>query len=613
VSATSKRSGGSSTEPEAILALAVMATAAIAVGLIDGAVQLGAMIDDTDRPPTNPIRLMSGLAKGTVAWPASATYVLAGAVVILALVVGVGWGLWSSRKNRPSRVDRAARHMGRGRDLGPLSLHQAKQTATRLGVESPGLAIADTITDRRRLYQGWEDVSVDVWGPRTGKTTSRAIPAILAAPGAALVTSNKRDVVDATRDLRAERGRVWPFDPQAIVDAQPTWWWNPLSYVTDEVKADILADVFASASRDPSARTDAYFEPAGQRLIANFILAAALDDRPLTQVYLWLADPTEDEAVAILRRHDYPLLADGLQAVVNSPEKQRAGIYGTAQQITSFMTNREAMRWVCPEPGDTATSSTSASSPNPWVTSAAPAGRPEFVPDAFVRSSDTLYSLSKEGRGSAGPLVTALTVAVCEAAEKLAIVSSGGRLPVPLVAVLDEAANVCRWRELPNLYSHYGSRGICMMTILQSWSQGVEVWGREGMRKLWSAANVKVYGGGVSETEFLSELSQLIGDFDLNTISTSHGKGGRSTSRAVRRERVLDISDLAAMPKGRAVVFASGAPATLVRTLPWMTGPDAEAVKASIARYDPSAAATLTAATTSVGEVDRAEQLGLVG
>ena len=33
----------------------------------------------------------------------------------------------------------------------------------------------------------------------------------------------------------------------------------------------------------------------------------------------------------------------------------------------------------------------------------------------------TLYSLSKEGRGTAGPLVTALTVAVVEAAEELAV------------------------------------------------------------------------------------------------------------------------------------------------------------------------------------------------
>jgi hypothetical protein len=69
-----------------------------------------------------------------------------------------------------------------------------------------------------------------------------------------------------------------------------------------------------------------------------------------------------------------------------------------------------------------------------------------------------MYSLSKEGRGSGGSLVTALSVAICEAAEERAKVSPGGRLAVPLVVVLDEAANVCRWRELPNLYSHYGSR-----------------------------------------------------------------------------------------------------------------------------------------------------------
>ena len=44
------------------------------------------------------------------------------------------------------------------------------------------------------------------------------------------------------------------------------------------------------------------------------------------------------------------------------------------------------------------------------------------------------------------------------------------------------------------------------MTMLQSWSRGVHVWGREGMRKLWSAATIKLYGGGVSEVDFLHDL-----------------------------------------------------------------------------------------------------------
>jgi len=149
-----------------------------------------------------------------------------------------------------------------------------------------------------------------------------------------------------------------------------------------------------------------------------------------------------------------------------------------------------------------------------------------------VRATGTLYSLSKEGKGSTGALVAGLTVAVTQAAEEYAKRSPAGRLPVPLLAVLDEAANVCRWPELPNLYSHCGSRGICLLTMLQSWSQGVEVWGRDGMRKLWSAATIKLYGGGVSEVDFLADLSQLIGEFTQHTTSVSHAKGGRTNTHA---------------------------------------------------------------------------------
>ncbi len=88
----------------------------------------------------------------------------------------------------------------------------------------------------------------------------------------------------------------------------------------------MLADVFASAERDPGSRTDAYFEPAAQNLLANLLLAAALAGRPLTQVYLWLTNPTDDEAVQILEENDYAIIAAALQSVINLPEKQRAGV-----------------------------------------------------------------------------------------------------------------------------------------------------------------------------------------------------------------------------------------------------------------------------------------------
>src|SRR5260221_111818 len=75
----------------------------------------------------------------------------------------------------------------------------------------------------------------------------------------------------------------------------------------------------------------------------------------------------------------------------------------------------------------------------------------------------------------------------------------GGRLQVRFVAVLDEPANICRIRDLDSLYSHYGSRGIVLVTILQNWAQGEAAWGAHGMEKLWSAANIRLYGGGVDD------------------------------------------------------------------------------------------------------------------
>ncbi|PTL74585.1 hypothetical protein C1I63_02955 [Rathayibacter caricis DSM 15933] len=215
--------------------------------------------------------------------------------------------------------------------------------------------------------------------------------------------------------------------------------------------------------------------------------------------------------------------------------------------------------------------------------------RRQFNPHEFVKGSGTLYSLSMEGAGNATALVTALTAATIEAAEELATASPGGRLKTPLLGLLDEAANVCRWSDLPDLYSHFGSRGIPIMSVYQSWSQGVAVYGQEGMKKLWSAANTKLYAGGVSDPEFLGMLSDLIGTFDRETTSVSMNKGVRSTTTSLKREKILEVQELADLPRGRAIMLSSGNRAVMLKTVPWYNGPKAtvEAIKASIAAHQP--------------------------
>ncbi|MFK0294859.1 type IV secretory system conjugative DNA transfer family protein [Streptomyces sp. NPDC090442] len=585
MSSLTKRRGES--DAASYLLLAVMVVLLLALGALWLAAAAGAAFADRPAPPGNPFLLPFALIGGSYQWPGLFAWLVLGleAAAVLALVVVVVRAVLRRRARRLP-VDAAARHLSKGRDLHKLSAQGARKTADRLGVDPtrpPGLFIGNSVIGGQPLYGSAEDTYLDIWGPRTGKTTRKAIPGIMSHGAAPVVcTSNKRDVVDATRGGRATVGMVWVFDLQGIIGEEPTWYWDPLTSIKTLTDAAKLAGHFAADSRADGAQTDAYFEPSGQELLANLLLAAALDNRPITQVYKWLANDRDQEPARILGAHgpDYAMAAASVRGMLNAPEKQRGGVYGTARLMASVLRSPEVTRWVTPPTG---------------------LGKARaFDPDDFVRSTDTAYLVSREGEGSAGALVTALTVAICDAAERYAMQSPRGRLPRELLCMLDEAANVCKWQHLPNLYSHYGSRGINLVTILQSWSQGVEVWGERGMKKLLSSANLVTYGGGVKEEEFLRVLSSLAGPYELQspsvTLQPSNAGGlfgsNRSVSRSGRDDTILDVADLGGLSQGRALVLASGIRPTLVATVPWWERDFAGVVQASIDTHDPGATAS---------------------
>jgi hypothetical protein len=161
---------------------------------------------------------------------------------------------------------------------------------------------------------------------------------------------------------------------------------------------------------------------------------------------------------------------------------------------------------------------------------------------------------------------------------------------------LDEAANICRWGDLPDLYSHFGSQLIEVTTYLQSYAQGEGVWGREGMRKLWSASNLRVIGPGVGEVGFLSDVSKLVGDVEQNRVATGYGHAGRNVSYSTEWRPILPVNDLGALPgpteegdfgRARMLVLAAGLLPALVRPVPWWETEHADAVRGSIALHEP--------------------------
>lgn len=416
------------------------------------------------------------------------------------------------------------------------------------------------------LYSTWEQVRLSIMGPRAGKTSSLAVRELVECKGPAIATSNKRDLVDLTRGLRSEIGQVRVHDLQGLIGEEPTWWWNPLTYASSVDRADELADVFIAAVTDAGAKQDAYFTGAAKKTLSAMLLAAHCGDENISVILQWLSNPALGGPVELLAAAGYMEVATTLQGQIDLTPKQRDGVFGTAMEWVGFLRDRDVLRWA-EKQGDL----------DP---------RPHLNTDAFARSTDTLYLISKEGAGSARALTGALTMAVLDAADKLGSASKDMRLPVPMMATLDEAANVTRLRQLPDMYSYYGSRGIILSVFLQSWSQGVDAWGENGMKKMWSAANIRLVGAGVAEAGFLRDLDTLVGAKDVLRPSTTVGRGQRSTSRSPQRERIFDVAELSEFPGGRALLFASGSRVILLRLVPWWEMPYADAVRESKDYYE---------------------------
>lgn len=129
--------------------------------------------------------------------------------------------------------------MAKARDIEPLmtkaitdkarSLRPSLKDAKRIDAKDTGILLGNLQGSRHEVRMGFEDVAVAIMAPRSGKTTSLAIPSILSAPGPVLLTSNKAagDAFTTAYEARAKAGAVWTMDPQQIAHAAREMWWNP--------------------------------------------------------------------------------------------------------------------------------------------------------------------------------------------------------------------------------------------------------------------------------------------------------------------------------------------------------------------------------------------------
>jgi type IV secretory pathway TraG/TraD family ATPase VirD4 len=512
--------------------------------------------------------------KPNLTWPRTSTTVVLLVLAVLATTLtSVVWTLW---RHLAARIPQPGDPVAALADNPGITALQFDATATKatalrhslagpvpeaLQAEDIGLILGDILLTGDRngptVFASFEDTVVAFMAPRSGKTTTQSIPHVLSAPGPVIATSNKADLWAAIATVRADHtdGRTWLFDPQHITYQPQTWWWNPLAGLATVEDAHRLAGHFVLTVDDGQKKD--LWGPAAQDLLCALFLAAATSGRSLHHIAQWLDEPAVPTPIELLQDAGFQLMASSLKGTQNGAVETRDGIYQTARTAAKALRDPGILNWVTPH-----------------------RDLPVFDPDAFATSLDTLYLLSKS-LSAAAPLIAALTDTTMRAAERRAE-QAGGRLDPPMVVALDEAANICRIADLPQLYSHLGSRGIIPVTILQSYEQGVTVWGEPGMAALWGAATRKLIGAGIDSPRLVRDLATLVGQHDVPIRSITYTDGRASEQISLRRQEILEAADIRALPTGTALLLATGTKPALLRLRPWYAGPHATSINQAI-------------------------------
>lgn len=494
-----------------------------------------------------------------MAWPPRARSVLGGPVllyvVFAVLLTGACGGAitcWSrlGRRRRPGFAHRgelrANLSEAAARARGP-QVRPGLKLGRRSGPEAFGVHLGRDATSGTELWASLEDSFLVLGPPRSGKGVSLVIPGVLGAPGAAVVTSTRPDVLRHTAGVRV--GPVEVFDPQGASHWPTRLRWSPVAGCEDPLIAIRRGRGFAAGAGFNQATTDAEFWTASAAAVIRVYLhAAALGGRTMADVIGWAARPQDAEPVRILRgcSDAAPGWAEDLASQGAFDARTRDGIWAGVRRAFDCLADPRVLDACSPRETEA------------------------FDAEKFLAESGTLYVVGSSGAQlSVAPLITALVEDLAERALQIAGAAPSGRLDPPLSLWLDEVANIAPLDSLPSLLSAGGGSGICTVVVLQSLAQARARWGADRADAMWDASTVRVVLGGLGHADDLTRISRLAGDIDEDVLSTSRGAGGTSWSTSPRSRAVLPLERLRALAPGRAVILHRRTPPVEAQLEAW--------------------------------------------
>jgi type IV secretory pathway TraG/TraD family ATPase VirD4 len=392
--------------------------------------------------------------------------------------------------------------------------------------------------------------------PRSGKTSAVMIPALLGAPGPAISTSTKPDVMDTTMRARAEIGEVWLFDPSGeqtdLPDGVRRLCWSPVAAACSWDQALVMARAMTDCTRVGAGTTNEnHWTERAAALLAPLLYAAHVTDCPIEEVLLWTLRQDLAPAMTVLADRGVHIAASVLAGIERTDPRERSSIFSaTAGVLAAY--NADAVR--------------------------AAAAQPNFDPTRFAASTDTIYITAPEHKQAlCAPLIVGLLEqirhAVYDQAAQRAV--TGHRM----LWLLDEVANIAPIRDLPALVSQAGGQNLQVMVGLQDLSQARTRWGDAAADGFMSLFQTRLVLDGIADSRTLESISLALGEYDRELVSTSSGTNdngewltplGRSenTSYHTQRQRTLIPGEVAQLPQGHGLLLR-GAAWGLIELTPW--------------------------------------------
>ena len=364
------------------------------------------------------------------------------------------------------------------------------------------------------------DRTAGVIGPQgSGKTLDALIPALLQAPGAALVTLTKLD--DLLLSLTARSADDRPcvvLDPFGAATGLPELVWDPIDGCVDPMLAERRAKAFtagtvkgavAGGHGDDAAR---FYAAEAAKVLQAYFHAAALTGRTLQDVLRWVANPlSATDPTEILREHPHaaPFWHGLLFGALRGDDRTAGNTITTVQQTMSLFFQEPIRRRCVPGPGRPATD----------------------VADVIARRG-TIYLLGREDPyASASPLMTAVAEHVLDTALAAANQSRWGRLCPPMLACLDELPSTAPLPTLRTRMANERALGISFIWAAQTRPQLSAIFGDQEARTLLGLTNTLILFGGSKDVAFNQEISDLLGPVRVARTSWQTGnRGGRNVA-----------------------------------------------------------------------------------